>query len=131
MRFVALLMVSIMLLSCSSDDIDSSHIIGKWKLIQVLADPGDGSGTFVDVESSKTITFLSDGMFSSNGNLCFFSSITPVTTEGAFSIEKEEIYPNTCATFAQVILDYKTENRALNVYYQCIEACAEKYVKIE
>jgi len=130
MRIFSFLAFILLLLSCSSDDVDSSNIVGKWKLTQVLADPGDGSGTFVDVESNKTIIFLSDETFSSNGNLCVFGSITPVTTEGVFSTEDEIIYPSTCESFARIGLNYTIEDGALTIFYQCIEACAEKYKKI-
>ena len=99
--------------------------------IQVLADPGDGSGTFVNIESNKTITFLSDDTFSSNGYLCFFSPLAPQTTEGAFSADKQEIYPNNCDNFAEVKLSNRIENKTLIISYFCIEGCAEKYVKIE
>ena len=131
MRIFSFLVIALLVLSCSSDDLDTSNVVGTWKLAQVLADPGDGSGTFVNVESNKTIIFLSDGTFSSNGNLCFFGSLTTVTTEGVFSAEDEVIYPTTCENFARIGLNYKIENGALTVYYQCIEACAEKYKKIE
>ena len=102
MHLISFLAVILLLFGCSSDDVDSSNIVGKWKLVQVLADPGDGSGTFVNIESNKTITFLSDNTFSSNEYLCSFSSLAPQTTEGAFSADKQEIYPNSCESFAEV-----------------------------
>ena len=55
--------------NCTTSDEDQT-IIGQWKLIQVLADPVDGSGVFRDFESNKTITFSNDGTFSSNQALC-------------------------------------------------------------
>ena len=131
MRTFSFLISTLLFLGCSSDDLDGTNVVGKWKLVQVLTDPGDGSGVFVDVQSNKTITFLRNETFSSNANLCFFGSVTPVTTEGVFSAEDEMIYPTTCESFARVGLTYKIENDALIVYYQCIEACAEKYEKIE
>jgi len=118
-------------ISCSSDDIDSSNIVGTWKLSQVLSDPGDGSGTFVDVVSVKSITFLSDNTFSTNGNLCEFSSDISVNDVlGTYSIEEGKIYPPICENFNQVRLNYKIEEGVLIVSYPCIEACAEKYIKL-
>ena len=35
--------------------------LGTWRLIEVRADPGDGSGTFQPVISSKTVTFETNG----------------------------------------------------------------------
>ena len=45
--------------SCTSANEENSTIneIGSWKLIAVLADPGDGSGVFQPVLSDKTIIF--------------------------------------------------------------------------
>lgn len=131
MRSLVILIAFFTLLSCSSEDINSSNIVGTWKLTQVLADPGDGSGVFSDIDSDKTITFFSDDTFLSNGNLCFFDSITPEATEGAFSIEYENITPYNCETFHLIDLNYKIENGTLIVYFHCIEACAEKYTKIK
>ncbi len=105
--------------------------MGKWKLAQVLADPGDGSGTFVNIESNKTITFLSDNTFSSNEYLCSLSPLAPLKTEGTFSTEKQGIYPNSCDSFAELKLSYRIKNKALIINYFCVESCSEKYVKIE
>ena len=59
------------LYSCDKDDDKSTDkgLIGNWKLIEVLADPGDGSGTFAVVESNKIITFQQNGIITSNGTL--------------------------------------------------------------
>jgi len=58
--FFTLLVVG-MLSACNKDDNKSNtSIVGNWKLIEVLEDPGDGSGTFMSVDSEKTITFNSE-----------------------------------------------------------------------
>ena len=129
-RLLIALFGIVILLNCSNDDDNNTGILGQWKLAQILADPGDGSGVFTDIDSNKTIIFFEDGTFSSNGNLCFFNSLTQITTEGTFSLENEEIIPISCDSFAQIILDFKLEGGLMTVYYQCIEACAERYVKI-
>ena len=129
-RFLSIAIIVLLFINCSSDNAPTS-LSGKWKLVQVLADPGDGSGIFRDIQSNKTIEFFSDETFDSNGNLCFFQPIDEVTTQGAYSEDKNEIYPNTCNSFVGVVLNYKLEKNTLIITYQCIEACAEKYVKIE
>ncbi|MEZ4793062.1 MAG: hypothetical protein R2783_06270 [Gelidibacter sp.] len=61
-----------MLMSCSDDDDqgnNQSEVIGNWKLIQVYSYPGDGSGTFEDVVSQKTVLFHANGTVTSNGSL--------------------------------------------------------------
>ncbi|CAM1372363.1 conserved hypothetical protein [Tenacibaculum litoreum] len=68
---ILLLLVVSFMFSCSNDEENlETELIGKWKLIEVLADPGDGSGTFEPVESNKTIEFKSDGTLVTNSSLC-------------------------------------------------------------
>ena len=126
---LSVLLLNLLLFSCSSDD-DSSGIIGQWKLSQILADPGDGSGVFTDIDSDKTITFFEDGTFSSNGNICFFEPFNDRDTNGTYSLQDQELIPINCDSFAQIIWDIKLERNGLIIYYLCIEACAEKYEKI-
>lgn len=69
-KLIFTLIIAGILFSCNNDD-DSNlntDLIGNWQLIEVLSDPGDGSGTFSSVESDKTITFKSGGIIASNGN---------------------------------------------------------------
>ncbi len=68
---ILLLLVVSFMFSCSNDEGNlETELIGKWKLIEVLADPGDGSGTFQPVRSNKTIEFKSDGTLTTNNSLC-------------------------------------------------------------
>jgi hypothetical protein len=76
------------LFSCNKNDDSNSNteLIGNWKLIEVLADPGDGNGTYSAVESEKIITFHSDGTLTSNGTLCDMSIEANNSTSGTYSI---------------------------------------------
>ena len=57
MRYLILFFaIGASLQACTEEETDDLR--NKWKLIEVLADPGDGSGTFQPVESDKTISFL-------------------------------------------------------------------------
>ncbi len=132
MRGFSFLVVTLLLLGCSGDDLDSSNVIGKWKLVQTLVDPGSGTGIFRDVESNKTLTFLDNGTFiSENGVVCFMSDKDETSSTGTFSSEEKELYPNSCDSFAQIALNYTIAHSSLIVNYPCIEPCAEKYNKIE
>ncbi|WP_452222106.1 hypothetical protein [Lacinutrix salivirga] len=57
------------LISGSYDDQKNfeTGLIGNWKLIEVLVDPEDGSGTFQSIESNKTIEFKVNGIVKING----------------------------------------------------------------
>lgn len=52
-----LLLVAGVLFSCNNDDNPNPnlYLIGTWNLIEVLADTGDGNGTFQPVDSNQTI----------------------------------------------------------------------------
>ncbi|NNJ37670.1 MAG: hypothetical protein HKP23_00325, partial [Flavobacteriaceae bacterium] len=54
-----LLFFLLLSLACTSDD-PEIEILGEWQLVEVLADPGDGSGKFKSVDSNKRITFFED-----------------------------------------------------------------------
>jgi hypothetical protein len=58
--FILLFCAGILLACNESDDYDP-ELTGKWKLAEVLADPGDGSGTFHKVSSKKHWNFTQTG----------------------------------------------------------------------
>ena len=58
MKRLIILSLSILFLACSTEDNTDVQLAGTWKLIEVLADPRDGSGTYTPVDSDKTITFF-------------------------------------------------------------------------
>lgn len=87
-----------LLSSCNSDDNLSSNtsLVGEWKLIEILADPGDGSGTFSAVESEKRIKFHQDGTFTSNGTICNMSIEANNPTSGTYSLINSTINSQDC-----------------------------------
>jgi hypothetical protein len=44
--------------SCEKDDQNPVQLIGKWKLVEQLVDPGDGSGVFESLPVTKRFLFL-------------------------------------------------------------------------
>ena len=122
--------VTSLLFSCTKQDDNPTPptLTGHWRLAQTLADPGDGSGVFQDVESGKTLQFFDDGVIKSSVPLCDMNSILTVTGEGTY--DDSFIFPQFCQTDG-IKLSYEIEGNNLVVYYPCIEACAEKYIKVE
>ncbi|MEM5564292.1 hypothetical protein WNY78_04225 [Psychroserpens sp. AS72] len=120
------------LFACSDDDkakITDAELIGTWKLSQVYMDPGDGSGDFTNVDSEKTITFLSEGTINSNADLCGISSEIGQPSTGTFSETEMTITVQDCDVSPFELL-FEIEGNHLIVSYFCIEACQEKYVKL-
>lgn len=139
MRYSILIFFVLTLLNCSSDDTKPSeenmNLLGKWKLIEQLADPGDGSGTFNPVESDRTIEFFSDGTVTVNGSLCYMSINVEEKTSGTFEIISDDtadtwydgiIIPNNCEINIYFNLPL---NGDLILSYPCIEGCGQKFVK--
>jgi hypothetical protein len=117
------------LLSCNKKtDPISSSIVGTWKLIEVLADPGDGSGTFQSVNSTKTIIFDANGNVSSNGSMCYMSTGTNTGSTGTYSDAQATINSIKCQNLT---INYELNNTTLILIYPCIEPCKAKYIKVE
>ncbi len=126
--------------SCSSDESKPSgeiQLLGKWKLIEQLSDPGDGSGTFRPISSERVIEFLSDGTVEINGVLCYMSNDIGAKESGTYSFITDsdaqndgEILPNTCnSRSAKVYFDLPVDG-SLILWYLCIEPCGQKFEKI-
>lgn len=116
--------------SCTSANEENSTIneIGSWKLIAVLADPGDGSGVFQSVLSDKTITFETNRTISCTGNLCDLSIGSSLNTSGTYSSNNATIQTTNCN---QLQLTYEIEGNTLIINYPFIETCKAKYSRIE
>jgi len=121
------------LFSCNNDDDSNSEteLVGNWKLIEILADPGDGSGTFNSVESEKIITFESGGIITSNGALCDMSINTDNPTSGTYSISESTINPSDCIIdpIPNFIYRFEQNENILIISYPCIEPCKVKFIK--
>ncbi|WP_298497135.1 hypothetical protein [uncultured Algibacter sp.] len=140
MKNSLLICLVLLMLSCSSDDNkpkDNTGLIGKWKLTEQYLDPGDGSGDFQYIDSDRVITFLSDGTVEINGQLCFMASEVGDLETGDFLLITDsdtqydgEIIPNKCSSrSAKVYFDLPVSGNLI-LWYQCIEACAQKFKKI-
>lgn len=142
MKKYLLVVLLVIISSCTSDDskpIDETGLIGKWKLIEQLADPGDVSGTFQPISSQRVIEFFSEGTVSVNGDLCFMTSEVRETVTGTYMKTSDnnsdtqyygEIIPNSCSSrSAKVYFDLPVSGNLI-LWYQCIEGCGQKFAKI-
>ncbi|TDQ28646.1 hypothetical protein [Tenacibaculum caenipelagi] len=128
MKKQILLLLSIgLMFSCSNDQNSfETELIGKWKLIEVLADPGDRSGTFEPVEGNKTIEFKSDGTLTTNSSLC-----EPYSDEIINSGTYEN---NTITTDCQnpniTTISFELSNQYLILNFISNEGYSQKFEKI-
>ncbi|NCT16504.1 MAG: hypothetical protein GW774_14745 [Flavobacteriales bacterium] len=131
MKKIVLILATIgILFSCDKDDETNSNteLIGNWKLIEVLADPGDGSGIFSPVESDKIISFESDGIITSNGRLCDISINSDNPTSGIYSASDLTFRSSDCPN-PDYDYTFEQDGNILIINYPCFEPCRAKYQK--
>lgn len=127
MNFRYLLPISILVFlfsSCKKEE--SPELVNSWKLMEVLADPGDGSGTFQPVSSDKTVSFYANGTVSCNGQLCTMGSESNNGSTGTYTESEMTITPENCG-ISPFVIYYEFDGSDLILNYPCIEACREKY----
>jgi len=139
MKHYFTLLLALILLSCTQNDdktfTGNTVLIGKWKLIEQLADPGDGSGVFRPVSSNRILEFFSNGTVKSNGSLCYMSYEVGDESSGNFTSIDDNVYfdgeitPNDC-DYSGTKLYYSFEGENLIISYLCIEGCGQKFKKI-
>lgn len=118
------------LLSCNegNDPGVDVELIGNWRLIEILGDPGDGSGVFTPVDSNKIITFEEGGTISSNGDLCDMSMNTNTPTTGTYS-ETDMTFNSSDCTNPGFNYTFEQTGNTIIIDYPCIEPCRAKFRK--
>lgn len=127
--FIVLFLAGL-LFSCSKDterEADSD-LVGKWKLTEMLLDPGDGSGTFYPVSSDKIIEFYADGTVKSNGSICNISTESGNPSEATYSLTDSTIHSSDCPILPNAIR-FTMKGSVLILRYPCDEPCQAKLVK--
>jgi hypothetical protein len=127
-RILFVLFIVGTIFSCEKKDNIDSDLIGKWRLIEVLADPGDGSGTFHGVSSKKVIEFHSDGTVTSNGSICDMSIESNKPSVGIYSLSDSTINSSNCDN-SGIKIRFIMSGPSLIISYPCDEACQAKYFK--
>lgn len=134
--FTVLLMGTVLFFSSCEKD-EPTPTCGTpitWKLVEVLADPGDGSGTFQPVNSQKRLAFSDDGTVRANSGMCSMQNEPTPGNQGTFSVvgnydsTSSLITPN-CPALSYT-LSYTINGNELIIIYPCIEACQERYIKL-
>lgn len=126
--FLSISVIAMLLGTSGCNKKDRSELEGEWQLIEVLADPGDGSGTFQAVSSNKTIEFNSNGTITSNGDLCTMTETSGTATSGTYELVDSTITAG-CVD-AGIPITFKHIGNELIVSYPCFEACQHKYKKL-
>ena len=97
-----------------------TSITGKWKLIETLADPGDGSGKWKSYSGSKSYLILnSDGSITGNSG----------TNYNKYRVIDDQKIEFTNLNGATNTHSYNLNGNALEISGGCIEACGSRYKK--
>lgn len=107
---------------------ENNELIGDWKLVEILVDPGNGSGTFNEVTSEKIFTFNADGTITSNGSLCNLSVDLDKPTSGTYD-ETAATFTSTNCSDSNQTFSFKLVKDELIVSYPCVEPCKAKFKK--
>ena len=129
-KIAVFLLFAGILISCKkhTDTNAPVSLTGKWKLAEILSDPGDGSGTFHAVSSEKILEFRTDGTLVSNGSICDLSLETNAGSTGTYSLADSTLSSAACSDPGFKIR-FVISGSFMTISYPCIEACAAKYVK--
>jgi hypothetical protein len=130
-KIVLMLLAVGMFTACNEDDASPpthSVLIGTWRLIAQLKDPGDGSGTFQAVESDKQVTFYTNGTFGCNGVLCDMSIAAENPSSGTYDVADSAFQSSDCFD-PDYGYSFSIIDAHLLVYYPCFEPCIAKYEK--
>lgn len=131
-KLVFMFMVISIIVSCNNDDDNTpdADIVGDWKLIEMLSDPGDGSGSFNEVDSDFVISFVDDGTFTANGDFCNMLDVSGSPSTGIYSETESTITPEFCeGSIPNWNYSFVINGDKLIIYFPCIEPCAAKYLK--
>ncbi|WP_293913988.1 MULTISPECIES: lipocalin family protein [unclassified Sphingobacterium] len=144
-KFAFFATIALLLMACKKDSSKGSEnigITGRWKLVEVYADPGDGSGKYGAVDSKKQLTFKANGTVEvQNGDLCTVSINSDNNATSTYKIlDKSETSGNknrlvifSCAVMenAPSELTFEIKGDILTISYLCFEGCGERYKRIE
>ena len=129
-RSICFIFLILFLCSCKKDDsVPNNALEGNWRLIEMYADPGDGSGDFRPVRSEKIINIKTDGTYSSNGNVCEFSTLADEDTQGSY-LALNAGYQIICESEFSTELRLEVREGYLIVSFFCIEPCQQKFQRI-
>ena len=116
----------------SNSDLTPNTLIGTWKLTEVLADPGDGSGTFQPVESAQVIVIHGDNSFISTERLCNGLYQGPSQNTGTVDVVNSLLWIDNCDfSPGSSTIYFRHIDDELILSFQCIEPCREKYIRID
>lgn len=120
------------LFACSSENVpfsDSNELIGKWELVEMLMDPGDGSGEFQATTWEVILSIEDNQDVIANGILCGFGESADLLY-GKLSIADSTIITS-CQNGELTYSFNIDESHLILSSHHCIEPCMAKFIKVK
>ncbi len=130
------LFIVTILSGCSKEDTSPARnkgLVGKWKLVEALYDPGDGSGKYQGVSeaASSVVEFRGDGSFKEVKGV-IYSSINPFNQYKILDDKRVELSMKDGSKPDPTIWYYSdVTDTTLTLGFGCIEQCSGKFVAIK
>ena len=118
--FITALSFFLITLACTKSADNNSSIIGRWKLTETLADPGDGSGKWMPATTNYIIQFNEDSTASEN-------PVNPYRNVNRYSVINDSTLTLFYSNGTSFSYYFKIESNTLTIMGGCIEACGTKY----
>ncbi len=120
------------LFACNKSSEQANKLIGKWKLIEIYNDPGDGNGVWLKASDENTYTyqFNNDNTFSKDGSNNDCDGVYLID----YRLEQYYILTLTCHKNLEITSIFYFNNGYLIIDgapNNCDESCAEKFVRVE
>ena len=118
--FITALSFFLITLACTKSADNNSSIIGRWKLTETLADPGDGSGIWMPATTNYIIQFNED-------STAYENPVNPYRNVNRYSVINDSTLTLFYSTGTSFSYHFKIESNTLTIMGGCIEACGTKY----
>lgn len=128
MKYLTLVIFALLITACKkSERLPNNTLEGTWVLKKLYSDPGDGSGTYVDVsEPVSTLTFNTNGSVSST--ISFFG-LNTMKSYSALENGKIEFAFKEVSSLSTTTFNYQFKQDTLVLNPPCIEGCGLKFVR--
>jgi hypothetical protein len=130
---ILVMVISLLMLSACSKDrldpLDQNSLYGSWKLIEVLLDPGDGSGQFVPSDTGEQLILERDQTYLSNWEPCNPGAGAGETFRGTFTVPEPGSFVISCESAQVSSVTGSLQNGFLIISYGCTEPCLYKFLK--
>ena len=109
-----------------------SGLVGKWKIVEFLGDPGDGSGTYKPVPdgAGHVIEFKANGQFIETKGI-EQSSVSLFNAYKILDGNRIEMIPVDRSTPSHTWFYSDLSADKVTLGYGCIETCSGKYVAVD